>query len=287
MPGLQSQVATSCRFVADHLVHRKGRGLVSCLVLLLRLSSFSAFFLPVNSAPLEPWSHPPPYNGTPHYLLSPSGPVRTFPPEWNNTATGESIVFDYPWTREHDSRPNRENHLDWRFWAGEWSHYAGCWHWLPGAYAPMTKQKEYLGEWCDSLLHNDLTKEPWAKMNWKEPIECPAYPNGSTIEGRRPEYTFRLHTWRGWKSYEHCRAGCETCFDAMYEYGVESALCIRRISPAQFEWSMPTCHLEVMKVDSDMNRHGKIKSKAESGQPGAYMYYEDDTNGVKGYDFLK
>ena len=35
-----------------------------------------------------------------------------------------------------------------------------------------------------------------------------------------------------WEDAEHCRAGCETCFDAMAEFGAEQAICRRHSGDA-------------------------------------------------------
>ena len=50
---------------------------------------------------------------------------------------------------------------------------------------------------------------------------------GRTL-GKAHAYILR-HNWR---DAEHCRAGCETCFDAMAEFGVEQAICRRHSGQA-------------------------------------------------------
>ena len=146
--------------------------------------------------------------------------------------------YYYPWRKWHDRfRPLRQK------WDHDNADIAICLHVRPGSRKPgLLTNDESLGQSCTSLIRDGPDPHNWA-------LYCDAsFYNGTRVEpdlrdpdvqrdiGRRPysdkDLVGYMATNDRWKEAEHCRAGCETCFDAMIEFGAEQAVCRRRVSDA-------------------------------------------------------
>ena len=65
---------------------------------------------------------------------------------------------------------------------------------------------------------------------WELPVgDKQEYLNAKRPKGGHQSLTAYIVHSRAWDRTEHCRAGCETCFDAMAEFGAEQAVCRRRV----------------------------------------------------------
>ena len=112
-----------------------------------------------------------------------------------------------------------------------------------------TYPSSYLPRNCTDLLHTSLGTHHTFALNT---VDCGTLSGGASPLEAQPMYanefpgdgdgfyipqpvttrTFGKATayvlGENWKYLEHCRAGCETCFDAMAEFGAEQAVCRRK-----------------------------------------------------------
>ena len=146
-----------------------------------------------------------------------------YPREDDCVTTPEYL--EYPWNRAHDKRVNRIDHLHWR-----WDDTISlCVHIKPGFYPPRTDPNLIRGEECTTALHGDPGFGKWWRFSHgsgHQEYHCLDARIDITELTTHPGYEVYMAT-EGWANPEHCRAGCETCFDAMHEYGAEEAFCSR------------------------------------------------------------
>ena len=108
-----------------------------------------------------------------------------------------------------------------------------CIHVRPGFRLPSSlNSTDFLGEKCTHLVK----KGPSEGFKSTYYISCgDITENGADIDpmtGRGFEKTtisnlVGYYSDHYWNNAEHCRAGCETCFDSMAEFGAEMAICQR------------------------------------------------------------
>ncbi|KAI4155077.1 MAG: hypothetical protein LQ340_001234 [Diploschistes diacapsis] len=167
---------------------------------------------------------------------------------WTNATSGKKVVMDYPWVAEHDSRMTRKNHM---YWGYKMDH-AYCVHFNPAFRPPGTHPRVYLGEHCTAGLHYNLEGKDVTHH-----FLMPCHKAGED-RAMPAEYLYTL-VLEKWEDAEHCRAGCETCFDAMHEYGAASAFCNRYKFHAH-------CYMSV--------RHKSFKGLWDDKlRPGRFIYY--------------
>ena len=116
--------------------------------------------------------------------------------------------------------------------------------------AEGTYPSSYLPRNCTDFLHTSLGTH--RSPNILNTVDCGVLSGGATTMEEQPMYanefpidgnqfiipgpaetrTFGRATayvlGEQWNNLEHCRAGCETCFDAMAEFGAEQAVCRRK-----------------------------------------------------------
>ncbi|KAI4153546.1 MAG: hypothetical protein LQ340_002262 [Diploschistes diacapsis] len=166
----------------------------------------------------------------------------------------------YPWQPHHDKAQGRVNHLSWQYFgANAWCIHAKPFSRAPANYPLRTNSTRFLPENCTKFLHeawdankprvmrcgdafdpapwpftpeypegrfaNNLTVAPGDALI-DPTAQVPPYPQGQPK--KIANYTIYL-SGNFWNNLEHCRAGCETCFDAMEETGAEQAICRRSV----------------------------------------------------------
>ena len=130
-----------------------------------------------------------------------------YPPEVH------SVTLEYPWRPSHDEQASREKHLSWQFQQD----HAYCVHVDPAFREPGTSFAQFLGSECSDKLHK------WQPKDSEYRQQC--FNAGETAD-QEVDTGYAIYTRRElWANTEHCRAGCETCFDAMEEYGAREAYC--------------------------------------------------------------
>ena len=179
-------------------------------------------------------------------------PIEARSPEEPEPAASNVSMPHYPWAIEHDK--NRPNHQDW----GQDPGFAYCLHVKPGSHKPKSPvitgiegQTTYLAENCTRLLHVGLDDKnpstgfnklpcgelppaarvknvPGTEQAWKEDGSLQEQTENGSVATFTPAVQLTAYLALNlWDEPEHCRAGCETCFDAMAEYGAEQAVCRR------------------------------------------------------------
>ena len=142
-------------------------------------------------------------------------------------------LLEYPWNEFHDKRPNRNNHLNHEH---EFT-VTNCVHYRPGFHQPRSDPNDIIGADCTEALHAGPGHNKWLDRKDHDDyvvFQCGPGIDNSNNSRDKAEYELRLKR-HNWWSAEHCRAGCETCFDAMHEYGAEQAICLRDMWTANCE----------------------------------------------------
>ncbi|KAI4141936.1 MAG: hypothetical protein LQ340_007496, partial [Diploschistes diacapsis] len=164
------------------------------------------------------------------------------------------IPLEYPWRSSHDSRPGRKNHQYWLTTAA----HAYCVHLNPAHREPATPFPSFIGSRCTRSLRSDFGLSALVHT------DCHVNEIDSGVDPSDATEGYRLHMMLyRWDKPEHCRAGCETCFDAMEEYGAEGAWCAR-------SWNLATCQMALLKRDEYRAWWTPYDVK------GRFIYYGDD-----------
>ena len=162
--------------------------------------------------------------------------------------SGKRVLLEYPFNEDHDRRPGRADHSDWRGKErlGDFGQKF-CVHWSPGHFPPATDQSTVFGSYCAGFMHESEYKNIDSKKNF--PVNCTTK-GGEGEEPVLTDYVFSVDTSANWyRGIDECRSHCETCFDAMYEYGAEGAMCGREDNR---HWARPTCVIRLHKRNFDV-----------------------------------
>ena len=188
-------------------------------------------------------------------------------PKPPNASQVWAYPLQYPWRPLHETRPGRKNH---QLWNKDMEH-AYCVHVNPAYRQPTTPFVNFLGSNCSDILRAQLPFDPIPedlKLRQRLRYEC-RVDNPDANSSRLTDYEYNLHmeNYR-WDEGEHCRAGCETCFDAMEEYGAEGAWCARSVKRA-------TCQMALIKK-TETHRWNTQEPWADR-----FVYYGDDVENSK------
>ncbi|KAI4145109.1 MAG: hypothetical protein LQ340_006414 [Diploschistes diacapsis] len=157
--------------------------------------------------------------------------LSLFPYIIHSFVTGPPVTSDdpipqdswYPYMMWHDDR--RPNHQYWGLKVDK----AICIHKYPGLRNPSTLYNNtYLGADCTRLVKQEIKTESAARTcagakDLSHKLADGTVLNMEESHGELVGYFAE----KDWHTHEHCRAGCETCFDAMAEFGAEQAICRR------------------------------------------------------------
>ena len=191
--------------------------------------------------------------------------------------TTKKVALEYPWQPAHENRRSRKNffnrahHADWKQ-----ADRAYCFHVKPGYFELPYNPAKHIGMKCHLWMHNltpyndqdehilqNLEKMNAHSLAIDQSMGCvPDEPIPGLWSEDEAPYWFRLWTSVGWDKVDHCRAGCESCFDAMQEYGAEEAHCVRWKGPQR-------CEMSVTRRDN--GRHWNQKD-----YPNRIVYYGDE-----------
>lgn len=212
-----------------------------------------------DDRPKENWTVPQNKGGDIH--LDNNGLTRVI--QYRDASTGKVFPLEYPWAKEHDARPGRRNH---QYWGGYGIDHAYCTHINPGRFPPQADPETYFGKACVDKLHKPLHKH-LSTFQEDEYNDMGCWLHDANVT-RAHGSEYKWYMWRNmWSDAEDCRAGCETCFDAMHEYGAEAARCGR-------QYRNSACWVGLIP-------HWENRSWNEDPFQGRYIYYGDNEAMVK------